>query len=399
MTTQPEASQFELEALLSPEGAYTPTRDTRELIARALAAVFTAAAVAAAIYAVSADRWNAATVALLAVLAAGIVVAMWPVRPARSDLQMLTLFWASVLAIALATYAFDVVDILLLMLQPMMLMSYLFWRDRLILVTHMAVACLAFCLPFVTGEFELGAAMLIVTLPTFVAVSVIAGTLADRFRQLRTNERSRFKATIEALSTALTARDGYTGSHSHETLELVRAVCDELNLSEHEVEYVCDVALLHDIGKIGIPNEVLHAPGKLDARQWEIMKEHPVIGERIVATVPGLEDVARAIRHEHEHWNGSGYPDGLSAASIPLASRVVLVCDAYHAMTSDRPYRRAMSDTDARLELSQHAGSQFDPQVVDALLSVLDPPVPGEVIVKTAPRMDEHLTTESVTTP
>jgi HD-GYP domain-containing protein (c-di-GMP phosphodiesterase class II) len=399
MTTQSEASQFELEALLSPEGAYTPARDTRELVARVLGAAFTAGAVAAAIYAVSADRWNVATVALLAVLAVGIAAAMRPVAPQRSDAQMLVLFWVSVVAIVLSAYAFDVVDILLLMLQPMMLVAYLFWRDRLILVSHMAAACLAFSLPFITGEFELGAAMLIVTLPTFVAVSVIAGTLADRFRHLRASERSRFKATIEALSTALTARDGYTGSHSHETLELVRSVCDELGLSEHEVEYVCDVALLHDIGKIGIPNEVLNAPGKLDARQWEIMKEHPVIGERIVATVPGLEDVARAIRHEHEHWNGCGYPDGLSAAAIPLASRIVLVCDAYHAMTSDRPYRRAMSDTDARLELSQHAGSQFDPQVVEALLRVLDPPTPSEVVVKTPAQVDEHLTPESVTTP
>jgi HD-GYP domain-containing protein (c-di-GMP phosphodiesterase class II) len=301
---------------------------------------------------------------------------------------MLSLFWISVAAVTIATYAFDVMDLLLLMLQPMMLISYLYWHRRAIMVTHMAAACLAFCLPFITGEFETAAAMLIVTLPTFVAVAAIAGTLADRFRLLRVSERERFKATIEALSTALTARDGYTGSHSHETLALVRAVCDQLDLSEHEVEYVCDVALLHDIGKIGIPNEVLNAPGKLDQRQWTIMKEHPVIGERIVATVPGLEDVARAIRHEHEHWNGGGYPDGLRDQAIPLASRIVLVCDAYHAMTSDRPYRRAMNDADARAELRRCAGTQFDPAVVDALLRVLDfdplGQMSGEIVAKAA---------------
>ena len=132
------------------------------------------------------------------------------------------------------------------------------------------------------------------------------------------------------------------------------------------------MALLHDIGKIGIPNEVLHEPGKLNDAQWEIMKQHPVIGERIVARIPGLESVAQAIRHEHERWDGKGYPDGLKGDSIPLASRIVLVCDAFHAMTSDRPYREAMPVEDARAELVRHAGTQFDPVIVGALLSSLD---------------------------
>jgi HD-GYP domain-containing protein (c-di-GMP phosphodiesterase class II) len=195
---------------------------------------------------------------------------------------------------------------------------------------------------------------------------------------MRSAERARYKATIEALSTALTARDGYTGSHSQETLWLVNAICDELRLTSNACEYVADVALLHDIGKIGIPNEILHEPGKLSDSQWEVMKQHPVIGERIVVTVPGLEEVARAIRHEHERWDGGGYPDGLKAGEIPLASRIVLVCDAFHAMTSDRPYRKAMVTEDARLELSRNAGTQFDPTVVGALLHVLDRREPAE---------------------
>ncbi|MFT4050328.1 MAG: HD domain-containing phosphohydrolase, partial [Solirubrobacterales bacterium] len=106
--------------------------------------------------------------------------------------------------------------------------------------------------------------------------------------------------------------------------------------------------------------------------QWEIMKQHPVIGERIVARIPGLEEVAQAIRHEHERWDGGGYPDGLKGDSIPLASRIVLVCDAFHAMTSDRPYRAAMPIEDARAELVRNAGTQFDPVIVGALLSSLD---------------------------
>ena len=138
------------------------------------------------------------------------------------------------------------------------------------------------------------------------------------------------------------------------------------------VETISDVALLHDIGKIGIPNEVLHEPGKLNEEQWEIMKQHPVIGERIVARIPGLESVAQAIRHEHERWDGGGYPDGLKGDQIPLASRIVLVCDAFHAMTSDRPYRMAIPVEEARAELVRNAGTQFDPVIVHALLGALD---------------------------
>ncbi|MGK2877667.1 MAG: HD-GYP domain-containing protein, partial [Solirubrobacterales bacterium] len=196
--------------------------------------------------------------------------------------------------------------------------------------------------------------------------------LANRVRGISRIERRRFKATVEALCAALSARDGYTGEHSAETLELVTAVTDQLDLPIDQVEMIADVALLHDIGKIGIPNEVLHEPGKLNDAQWEIMKQHPVIGEHIVARIPGLESVAKAIRHEHERWDGEGYPDGLKGDSIPLASRIVLVCDAFHAMTSDRPYREAMPVEDVRAELVRHAGTQFDPVIVVALLSSLD---------------------------
>ena len=101
------------------------------------------------------------------------------------------------------------------------------------------------------------------------------------------------------------------------------------------------------------------------------MREHPVVGERILNAVPGLAEIARAVRHEHERWDGHGYPDGLAGEAIPLASRIVLVCDAYHAMTSDRPYRRAMPRADAVAELRRCAGTQFDPAVVWALIEVL----------------------------
>ena len=158
---------------------------------------------------------------------------------------------------------------------------------------------------------------LIVAMPTFIATSAMVGVLAHRVRGVSSTERKRFKATVEALCAALSARDGYTGEHSAETLELVNCVTDQLALERDQVETISDVALLHDIGKIGIPNEILHSPGKLDESQWEVMKQHPVIGERIVSRIPGLEDVARAIRHEHERWDGKGYPDGLKGDSDP----------------------------------------------------------------------------------
>jgi len=190
-------------------------------------------------------------------------------------------------------------------------------------------------------------------------------------------------ASLLALSAALAARDGYTGRHTEETTALVSRVAIALGLGPEERREVDAVALLHDIGKIGTPNEILHKDGPLDDGEWEVMREHPVIGERILSAVPGLESIARAVRHEHERWDGGGYPDGLAGEEIPLASRIVLVCDAYHAMTSDRPYREAMARADAIAELRCHAGTQFDPAVVNALIDVLGEDQPSRA--ETAP--------------
>jgi hypothetical protein len=179
-----------------------------------------------------------------------------------------------------------------------------------------------------------------------------------------------YRASFLALASAIEARDGYTHKHSEETVELVAAVAAQLGLPADDVAEAKTAALLHDVGKIGIPDAVLHKPGPLDDGEWAVMREHPVIGERILRTVPGLERVAAAIRHEHERWDGNGYPDGIAGEAIPLESRIVLVCDAFHAMTSDRPYRAQMPQDDALAELRRHAGTQFDPAVVDALCAV-----------------------------
>ncbi|CAA9459846.1 MAG: metal dependent phosphohydrolase [uncultured Rubrobacteraceae bacterium] len=178
---------------------------------------------------------------------------------------------------------------------------------------------------------------------------------------------------VGALLAALEARDGYTGEHSRAVVGLSVAVARRLGLPEEEVADVEQVALLHDVGKIGVPDSVLNKPGPLEAGERALMREHPAIGERIVASIEGLAHLAPFVRAEHERWDGGGYPDGLSGERIPLASRVVFACDAFHAMTSDRPYREAMGLREALEELRRNAGTQFCPGTVRALLDVVEP--------------------------
>jgi diguanylate cyclase (GGDEF)-like protein len=173
---------------------------------------------------------------------------------------------------------------------------------------------------------------------------------------------------IEALAAALLERDRYTGEHSAVVVELAKTVAGALGLDCVEVERVGYAALLHDVGKVAVPDHVLHKPGPLDADEWRLMREHPATGERILRAIPGLGGVARIVRHEHERFDGGGYPDGLAGENIPIGSRIILACDAYHAMTSDRPYRAAMPHDEAVAELVSCSGTQFDPRVVAALI-------------------------------
>jgi diguanylate cyclase (GGDEF)-like protein len=176
---------------------------------------------------------------------------------------------------------------------------------------------------------------------------------------------------VVALASALQERDQYTGDHSESVVDVAGRVGEALALDAEQIATLRTAALLHDIGKVGVPDEILHKDGPLDEREWEIMREHPVIGERILRAIPGLGGVAKIVRHEHERWDGKGYPDGLAGEEIPIGARIILVCDAYHAMTSDRPYRSAMSHSEAVAELTRNAGTQFDPNVAEALVGYL----------------------------
>jgi diguanylate cyclase (GGDEF)-like protein len=184
-------------------------------------------------------------------------------------------------------------------------------------------------------------------------------------------ERS-FVSTVEALANALEANDEYTSSHARWITDLSLRVGRELGLNAHALKRLELGALLHDIGKIGIPSDILSKPGRLTAEERAIMETHPELGERIIAPIDRLQEVGAIVRHCHERWDGGGYPDGLQCDSIPLESRIIFVCDAYHAMTTDRPYRKRLSHPEAVRRLREGAGSQFDSDVVEVALRVIE---------------------------
>jgi putative nucleotidyltransferase with HDIG domain len=177
-------------------------------------------------------------------------------------------------------------------------------------------------------------------------------------------------AGLQALSAAIEARDSYVGDHSRSVAALATEVARVMGLPEKEVALVRQAAFLHDVGKLAIPDSILKKREPLDAAELEAMQEHAAIGARMVGSIRGLDHLAPIIRATHERWDGQGYPDGLSGEQIPLASRIIHACDAWHAMTSDRPYREALGRA-ALDELQENMGKQFDPRVVLALVEVV----------------------------
>jgi diguanylate cyclase (GGDEF)-like protein len=180
-----------------------------------------------------------------------------------------------------------------------------------------------------------------------------------------------FVSTVEALANALEANDEYTSQHARSISDLSLRVGEALGLDERTLKQLELGALLHDIGKIGIPSNILSKPGRLTAAERRLVQTHPELGERIIAPIDRLQSVCPIVRHCHERWDGAGYPDGISGEKIPIESRIIFVCDAYHAMTTDRPYRRRLSHPAALRRLVEGAGMQFDPRVVEVALGVL----------------------------
>jgi HD-GYP domain-containing protein (c-di-GMP phosphodiesterase class II) len=180
------------------------------------------------------------------------------------------------------------------------------------------------------------------------------------------------RGTAMLLVDVIEGDDQYTGSHSRSVVGLSVAVAERLGLNAQQRQEVEFGALLHDVGKIRVPKAILHKPGPLDPEEWREMQRHTAYGEAMLRPLGGvLSRVARLVRASHERWDGKGYPDGLAGEAIPVESRIISVCDAWSAMTTDRPYRKAMSVELAATELRRCAGSHFDPAAVDALLSEL----------------------------
>jgi diguanylate cyclase (GGDEF)-like protein len=193
------------------------------------------------------------------------------------------------------------------------------------------------------------------------------------------NLEETFVSTVEALANALEANDEYTSSHTRWITDMALRVGEALGFESIALKRLELGALFHDIGKIGIPTSILLKPGPLSPEERKIMETHPELGERILEPIDRLVDVRTVVRSCHERWDGAGYPDGKAGEEIPLEARIILVCDAFHAMTTDRPYRKRLSGEEACRRLKAGAGTQFDPAVVEVFLSLpLEVPVPHE---------------------
>ena len=220
------------------------------------------------------------------------------------------------------------------------------------------------------GEsFSLGCSHGTVLLPVETDVAAEALRIADQrlYRHKYARRASAGRQTTDALLRALTERRPDLDDHVHGVGDLVEATARRLGFEHEELECVRLAGALHDVGKMAIPDAILDKPGALTEGEWAFIRRHTLIGERILVAAPALSSVARIVRSSHERLDGAGYPDRLSGEEIPLGSRIVAVCDAYDAMVSDRPYRRAMPVEEALAELRRCAGAQFDARIVDAL--------------------------------
>src|SRR4051794_8425744 len=198
----------------------------------------------------------------------------------------------------------------------------------------------------------------------------LAAAAIDHNR-MRQHYDATVQAHVEALAAAMDMRDRRTARHSEDVVDLARQVGGLLELEPASLLELEFAARLHDVGKIQVPDAVLNKPGPLDADENDVIRCHAAWGAETLSRIPGLEAVATIVRFHHERWDGAGYPDGLRGSRIPLASRIISVCDAYGAMTCDRPYRAALHPDEALEEIRAGSGSQFDPAVVRALIETL----------------------------
>jgi HD-GYP domain-containing protein (c-di-GMP phosphodiesterase class II) len=203
------------------------------------------------------------------------------------------------------------------------------------------------------------------------AIAASFGVAVHRANLMADLERT-FTTTLAALASTVEAKDDYTACHGEDVAELVERVALRMSLTSAQARDARYAAMLHDIGKVAVPSEILLKPGPLTEEEWVVMRGHAAIGGELVARIDAFAHLAPAVRASHERWDGTGYPDGLAGQEIPLAARIIAACDTYDAIITDRPYRRGRPPQQARAELRRVAGTQLDPCVVDALVEELD---------------------------
>ncbi len=223
------------------------------------------------------------------------------------------------------------------------------------------------------GEgFEIGSSFGAVLLPEEATDASQALHVADeRLYAQKHSRRMETDRTMDALLEALSLREPDLPMHLDSVGSLAVEVARALGLRRDEIDELVRAAQLHDLGKLAVPDEILHKAGPLDEREWAFVRQHPLVGERILRASPAFRNVATIVRSTHERWDGAGYPDSLQGSEIPVSSRIIAACDAFTAMTSVRPYRSALSTEDALAELERFAGTQFDPAVVSALAALV----------------------------
>ena len=217
------------------------------------------------------------------------------------------------------------------------------------------------------GAFSEADAVLVEAIATSLGSSLHRAALVADLEQT-------FTTTLTALMSTVEAKDDYTASHEQHVAELAERVAVRLGASASHAREVRYAALLHDVGKVAVPSEILLKPGPLTDSEWVTMRSHSVAGGDLVGRIPAFAHLAAAVRASHERWDGGGYPDGLCGERIPLAARIIAACDTYDAIITERPYRPARTPARARAELRSVAGAQLDPSVVEALLVELKPP-------------------------
>ena len=275
----------------------------------------------------------------------------------------------NVLALVLAAVVFILVNswALMLIVAPVVGTTALaMWRENFagLVVELFTMPALGGLVPVLADQGEL--ALLVVIIP------LIGPHFA--FKAVR-KAQEETRVVMEGLADALERRDPYTHEHSMRVTEYVEAILDQMpHVSREAAQATIAAARIHDLGKVGIPDPALSKPGPLDAAERKAMQEHPGIGADIVGRLEMYRACSAIVRHHHERWDGTGYPDGLGGEEIPLGARIIAVADAFDAMTSDRAYRRAMSEAQALAEVRRQSGSQFDPQVVVAFERVLAGP-------------------------